>query len=298
MQRETLYRYKDIIADFDAFMRAIKSERIATVRWNPHKVSREELKEELEECFVSVEEVSWYRHAFRLSNAEKPGKTLAHILGHYYIQEESAMLAALVLNPEKHAYVLDMCAAPGGKTTQLSALMENKGTIVANDKSIPRLKSLVANVSRLACLNVAVTWNDASKITTKERFDYILVDAPCTAEGNLQNKITLMPKRVRESLSQLQRALLAKACELIKPKGTIVYCTCTFAPEENERVVSSIVREFDLKVLPIKIDVPHEKGVESFGNEEYGSEMKNTLRIYPHHLNSGGAYIAKLKKRG
>ena len=298
MQRETLYRYRDIISDFDAFMQAIKSERIITVRWNPHKVTRAELIEELKECFASVEEVGWYKHAFRLGKVEKPGKTLGHALGHYYIQEESAMLAALVLNPEKDSYVLDMCAAPGGKTTQLSALMENTGTIVANDKSIPRLKSLVANVSRLACLNVVVTWNDASKLATKERFDYILVDAPCTAEGNLQEKITLMPKRTRENLSRLQKALLRKACELVKPKGKIVYCTCTFAPEENERVVSSVVQEFDLKVLPLKLKVPYEKGLESFGSENYCSEMKNTARIYPHHLNSGGAYIAKLKKRG
>lgn len=298
MQRETLNRYKDIIGDFEAFMCAIKSKRTTTVRWNPYKVTKKELIEELEECFGEVEKVSWYEHAFRLSNAEKPGKTLYHAIGHYYIQEESAMLAALVLNPKKNSYMLDMCAAPGGKTTQLSALMENTGTIVANDKSIPRLKSLVANISRLGCLNVVVTWNDASKIVTKERFDYILLDAPCTAEGNLQNKITLMPKRVRESLSRLQKSLLAKACELTKPKGTIVYCTCTFAPEENERVVSSIAQEFNLKVLPIKLTIPHEKGLESFGSEHYGSEMRNTVRIYPHHLNSGGAYIAKLKKRG
>jgi NOL1/NOP2/sun family putative RNA methylase len=298
MQKETLYRYKDIISDFDAFLQAIRSERITTVRWNPHKVSRARLIEELEECFACVEPVRWYKHAFRLGYEEKPGKTLYHILGHYYIQEESAMIAALALNPRKHSVVLDMCAAPGGKTTQLSALMENTGTIIANDKAIPRLKSLVANVSRLACLNVSITWNDATKIQAKECFDYVLVDAPCTAEGNLQERITLMPRRMRESLSRLQRNLLAKACELVKPKGTIVYCTCTFAPEENERVVSSILEKYDVKLEPLKLKVPHAKGIESFGKEDYGNEMRKTARIYPHHLNSGGAYIAKLKKRG
>lgn len=298
MVKETLYRYKDIIPDFDTFLQAIKSRRITTVRWNPHKVARRELIEELKECFAHVESISWYKDGFRLGYVEKPGKTLYHALGHYYIQEESAMAAALALAPKKHSLVLDMCAAPGGKTTQLSALMENTGTVVANDKAIARLKSLVANVSRLACVNVIVSWNDATKLDTSERFDYVLVDAPCTAEGNLQNKITLMPRETRETLSSLQKALLKKACELTKPNGTIVYCTCTFAPEENERVVAAILEEQEVKIEKIGISVPHEKGLESFGKEFYGEELKKAIRIYPHHLNSGGAFIAKLKKKG
>ena len=293
-----MYRYRGIIDDFDAFTGALTSKRIVTVRWNPHKVSRNELIDELHASFEHVEDVKWNRYAFRLGYEEKPGKTLYHILGHYYIQEESAMVAATVLNPKKHATVLDMCAAPGGKTTQLSALMKNTGTIIANDRAIPRLKSLVANISRLACLNVAVTWNDATKISAGECFDYVLVDAPCTAEGNLHNSLFTAPEWRRESLSRLQKSLLSKACELAKPNGTIVYCTCTFAPEENERVVASILERCDVKLEPIKLTIPHEKGLECFERETYGAELKKTVRIYPHHLNSGGAYLAKLRKRG
>ena len=293
-----MYRYVDIIADFDAFLNALKSERITTVRWNPHKVSRKELIEELHSCFPHVEEVGWNKYAFRLGHEEKPGKTLYHLLGHYYVQEESAMVAATILNPKKHTKVLDMCAAPGGKTTQLSALMKNTGSIIANDRTIPRLKSLTSNVSRLACLNVSVTWNDATEINAKESFDYILVDAPCTAEGNLQGDLTLAPEWKRESLSRLQKNLLSKACELVKPNGTIVYCTCTFAPEENERVVASVLEKHNVKLEPVKLRVSHAKGLESFEREYYGNELKKTVRIYPHHLNSGGAYIAKLRKKG
>jgi len=295
MGRETLFRYKEIIPDFDAFLQAIKGPRNVTIRWNPHKITRERLLELLNESFEVVEEISWYESAFRLGPNDRPGKSLYHALGYYYVQEESAMVAPLVLDPKKNSIVLDMCAAPGGKTTQLSAIMENSGTIIANDKAIPRLKSLVSNVSRLGCLNVIVTWNDARFIEAKELFDYILLDAPCTAEGNLTD-IKLMPTHMRESLSRIQKALLAKAYDLAKPGATIVYCTCTFAPEENEQIVASILNSKNVRIESLHLKVPHEPGLESFGSQCYGSELKKAARIYPHHLNSGGAFIAKLRK--
>lgn len=295
MQNETLFRYKEIIPDFDAFLQAIKSPRDVTLRWNPHKIKREQLFDLLKSSFERVEPLKWYRNAFKLGPNDRPGKSIYHALGYYYVQEESAMAAPLVLAPKKSSVVFDMCAAPGGKTTHLSALMKNSGTIIANDRAIPRLKSLVSNVSRMGCINVVVTWNDARLIEAKELFDYVLVDAPCTSEGNLR-ELELMPKSVRESLSRLQKALLAKACDLAKPGATIVYCTCTFAPEENEEVVASVLCSKNVRLEPIRLKVPHEHGLESFGPEHYGSELKKAVRIYPHHLNSGGAFIAKLRK--
>ncbi|MCX8190138.1 MAG: RsmB/NOP family class I SAM-dependent RNA methyltransferase [Candidatus Diapherotrites archaeon] len=297
MEGETLLRYKDIIPDFDALIASINRPRDITIRWNPHKIERNQLFAMLRETFNEVHEIGWYNHAFKLGQNERPGKNFLHALGYYYVQEESAMVAPIVLAPSKNSFVLDMCAAPGGKTTQLSALMENSGTIIANDKAIPRLKSLVSNVSRLGCINVVVTWNDARNLSIKDCFDYVLLDAPCTAEGNLFKKIKLMPKFMRDSLTNLQKALLHKAIEIAKPGSTIVYCTCTFAPEENEGVIANILAKNLAKIEPVRIKIPHEKGLEYFGKNEYGGELKKAVRIYPYHLNSGGAFIAKLRKR-
>ncbi|MEM4662889.1 MAG: RsmB/NOP family class I SAM-dependent RNA methyltransferase [Candidatus Diapherotrites archaeon] len=297
MQTETVFRYKDIIPDFDKFLESIYKERDVTVRLNPHKISRKVLLDKLKSSFSEVKEIKWYEHAFKLGINDRPGKSLLHALGYYYVQEESAMVAPIVLDPKKNSTVLDMCAAPGGKTTQISGLMENTGTIVANDKAIPRLKSLVSNISRLGCINIIVTWNDARLLNVKDCFDYVLLDAPCTGEGNLFKEINLMPKGMRDSLARLQKTLLRKAIEAAKPNATIVYCTCTFAPEENEEVVSQVLAAETAKIEKINIDVPHEKGLECFNNKDYGTELRKAIRIYPYHLNSGGAFIAKLRKR-
>ncbi|MEM4598253.1 MAG: RsmB/NOP family class I SAM-dependent RNA methyltransferase [Candidatus Diapherotrites archaeon] len=297
MQRETLLRYKDIIPEFEALIDSINRPRDVTIRWNPHKIGRSELLAMLRDSFSEVKEIDWYGEAFKLGASDRPGKSLLHALGYYYVQEESAMVAPLVLEPAKGSFIFDMCAAPGGKTTQISALIENTGTIVANDKAIPRLKSLVSNVSRLGCLNVVITWNDARNLKLKDKFDYVLLDAPCTAEGNLFKETTLMPKFMRDSLTNVQKALLQKAIEFAKPGATIVYCTCTFAPEENEEVVASALDKGHIKIESVKVKVPHEKGIECFDKKDYGIELKKAVRIYPYHLNSGGAFIAKLRKR-
>ncbi|MFP4654571.1 MAG: SAM-dependent methyltransferase [Methanohalobium sp.] len=167
-----------------------------------------------------------------------------HWLGKYHVQEYVSGIPPLALNPEPGEKVVDMCAAPGSKTTQISTLMDNIGEILANDIQRNRIRSLLSNISRLGCVNVQVFERDGRNLPEEPKFDKVLVDAPCSAEGNARKNSDLINGAdidVITKLSKLQENLLEKAFRLWKNGGTIVYSTCTFAPEENEIVVSKFL---------------------------------------------------------
>ncbi len=289
-------KYKPIIDDWKAFKKACRRPAVRTIRRNRIK-ARESFEEELKDEFEDVEQSSWNSDLYRLKETELPGKTLMHWMGEYYVQEESAALPVEALNPQEGEKILDMCAAPGGKTTQIASNMENRGDIIANDSSGKRLQSLHANVYRTGSASITVTNYDGRQIPEDEKFDRILVDAPCSGEGDrCRRDFKEASEKDIEGLADLQKQLMDKASNLLKEKGTLVYSTCTITPRENEAVVKKTLEQTELDLEKIKTDAPHQRGVQEFQNRIFGEEINKTLRIYPHHLDSGVIFVARFRK--
>jgi NOL1/NOP2/sun family putative RNA methylase len=289
-------RYKTMIDNWQKFREECQKEARQTVRKNPLK-SRENFEEKLREDFPEAQRSEWNPEIFRLNSEKTAGKSALHWLGEYYVQEESASLPVEVLNPQPGDKALDMCAAPGGKSTQMAAKMKNQGLLISNDDNRQRLKSLHANIYRTGAAASRVTNYDGRQIPKEEKHDKILVDAPCSGEGNnARRSFRAASEADRESLSEVQQKLLENAEKLLKTGGEIVYSTCTFAPEENEAVVEKVLEETDLELKNIETDAPHVRGVESFQGRSFDFQTSKTVRIYPHHLRSGGIFVARFGK--
>ncbi|PSH00133.1 MAG: hypothetical protein BRC28_01015 [Nanohaloarchaea archaeon SW_4_43_9] len=289
-------QYKPLIDDWQAFKHACKRPALSTVRKNSIRAGKN-FEERLKERFDEVEQSGWNSEVFRLPGEKTPGKSMMHWLGEYYVQEESASLPVQALNPEKDERILDMCAAPGGKTTQIASKMENDGEIVANDDSSRRLKSLHANIYRTGSASVSVTNYDGRRIQENRKYDRILLDAPCTGEGDrARRKFEPADQYEKKNLSELQKQLGEKAETLLKEGGKMVYSTCTINPQENEEVVEYLLENTGLQLEKIEMNPDHRKGVNSFEGNQYGQEMNKTVRIYPHHFESGVIYVAKFRK--
>lgn len=288
--------YKPLIDEWEEFKETCKKPALSAIRKNRIRAGRD-FEERLEGWFDDVEKSGWNPEVFRLRGEKTPGKSVMHWLGEYYVQEESASLPVEALNPQEGEKILDMCAAPGGKTTQIASKIENKGSIVANDDSSQRLKSLHANVYRTGSASVSVTNYDGRRIPENQKFDRILLDAPCTGEGDRARR-NFMPAETheKENLSELQKQLGEKAETLLKPGGTMVYSTCTINPQENEEVVEHLLENTGLELERIDLEADHARGVEGFEDKQYSREISKTVRIYPHHLESGVIYVAKFVK--
>lgn len=237
------------------------------------------------------------------------GRSLEHMLGYYYVQELASMLPALSFGTKikPGQRILDLAASPGSKTTQIAAKMENKGTLIANDISVSRIKILASNAERCGVANLILTKKEGASLCKnleklKIYFDKILIDAPCSGEGTLRTA----PKTGKmwnihtvRKLSRIQKNLVANAIKILKPGGEIIYSTCTHAPEENEEVIDFTLRNFkNINVKNISLPVKFRKGLTKWQDKTYLNDVKKTCRIYPHDNNTEGFFIAKLKKKG
>ena len=286
-------KYKPIIDDWQAFKQEVDNHPVNAVRKNILK-SGPKFEQRLGERF-DYEKADWNEDIYRIKT-ESPGKSLLHWRGEYYVQEESATLPVEVLDPRPGEKVLDMCAAPGGKTTQIAAKMDNKGLVVANDESGQRMKSLHANVYRTGSVIADATNYDA-RFLPEERFDRILVDAPCSGEGDrYRETFEAVDEEDSRGLADLQFQLLEKASNMVEKEGTVVYSTCTITPLENEAVVDRAVEETGLELVDIETEIEHVRGVNGFEDLEFDHDMERTVRVYPHHLNSGAIFVAKFRK--
>lgn len=236
-----------------------------------------------------------------LEGEELAGKTLQHLMGMYYIQSLSSMIPPIVLNPRHNELVLDLCAAPGSKTTQLAEMMENRGTLVSNEISVERVKTLVHNIDRMNLINTGVL-NKQGELLSRvysNYFDKILVDAPCSALGVLQKKqeVSRWWNEERVSvLSAIQIKLLISAVKMLKPGGEIVYSTCTLTPEENELIINLVLNKYPVEILDIELPVNASEGITLYKNEKLHSGLSRARRILPWEVNSEGFFIAKLRK--
>ena len=225
------------------------------------------------------------------------GATTEFLLGYYYIQDISSCIAVEALDIKRNSTVLDMASAPGGKTTLIAQKMDNTGCIVAIEPLPYRTKSLLFNLARCGVINTAVYQIDATICQSLNvSFDRILLDAPCSGEGVIWKDTSRKTSRSPDDISQcsfLQEKLLEAGLRVLKPGGIIVYSTCSFAPEENEHIVNSILDKFDVKVQPLPFGT---EGLTVFGSKAFSKELKFTVRLYPHIDNSMGFYIARLRK--
>ncbi len=297
-------RYRKILGReasifFDYCMKPLKK----SIRINTLKIDRDKCLDMIQRRGWKIKQIPWYENGFWVEDKsdEQLGNTLEHFLGYYYVQEASSMIPPVVLQPEEHDFVLDLAAAPGSKTSQLAEMMKNKGCIVANDIQIQRIKVLRFNLEKLGVINAVVTRMDGRKFAKfRERFDKVLLDAPCSSEGIIRKDWKALSRwntRFIKEMARLQRRLIDAAALTVKKNGTIVYSTCTLAPEENEAVVDYAVRRHGLVVEKIKVKgLKAREGIVEWEGKVFDESVRNCLRVWPQDNDSEGFFVAKLVK--
>lgn len=276
------------------------------IRVNRLKSSRDILKTSLEVNYgISTEPIPGVPDALLITEDKQGllGKTIEHISGLYYIQSLSSMLPPLVLNPSEDDIVLDLCAAPGSKTTELGELMNNRGTLISNEIQNDRLRMLVYNIERMNLINTGVIHSKGELLSKvyADHFDKVLVDAPCSGLGIVQKKGEVgdwWSKERAERLGELQLRLLIAAVKMTTPGGEIVYSTCTLTVEENEMVLDTVLRKYPIEVVDITLPFNAEDGIITYGEIKLNPQLKKAKRILPWQSGSEGFFIIKLKKTG
>jgi NOL1/NOP2/sun family putative RNA methylase len=297
---ETLERYRPIVDDFDAFLAACERPLPSAVRVNTIKASTERVTAALDAEGVGWEQADWNDRVLTV-DTDRPGNTWPYFHGWVQGQEEVSSLPAVVLDPDPGERVWDACAAPGSKTTHLAALMDDTGTLVANDNNLGRLSALRSNAERLGVTNVAVTNRDARNFSLKpfdgDPFDRALVDVPCSCEGTIRKNPDTFDEWTMNhvhSVAGVQKGILRRAVQATRVGGTVVYATCTFAPEENEAALNHAISEEDCRLVEMDLDIEHAPGVTEWEGERYDESVRNAARIYPHFQDTGGFFVAKL----
>lgn len=297
--------------DLEEYLKILKVDSVRSIRCNKLKISPEKLKENLEKKGWKISQpFKNYPELMIVENNLSPGelgRSLEHLLGYYYVQEIASMLPIICLEPKDKESVLDLCASPGSKTTQIAAELNNHGLIIANEPQMDRLRILASNLERCGVTNAIITRKDGRSMCKNLKgagmeFDKILVDAPCSGEGTLRSsqKTYLMWNiKTIQNLPKIQERLFSEAFEILKVGGEIVYSTCTHAPEENEGVVNSILEKFGDRIKIEKIELPLKKirlGLIEWQGKKYSKEVKNCARIYPHDNNTEGFFISKFRR--
>ncbi len=292
--------------DFESFRKIVHTGPRNFIRCNTLKISPKKLlgklrkRWDVEQLFKDFPEIMLV--LTDLGPGEL-GNAIEHLLGYFYVQEVSSMMSVLALDPKPGEFVLDLCASPGSKTTQISARMKNKGTIIANDKDLNRVKILAANLERAGVSNAIVTRNDGVQLCEKFakkgwKFDKILLDVPCSGEGTLRSspKTFLMWNfKVVNKLAREQKKLFASAIKCLKVGGEMVYSTCTHAPEENEEVIDFALKNFPVEIQRAKLPLKCRPGLKTWEGRKFNEGAEKACRIYPQDNDSEGFFVTKLR---
>lgn len=296
-----LTRYRDLVDEYEAFRAACARPLPTVVRVNPIAVDPDRVVTAYREAGIGVRRLE-YHPGLLVLDTDSPGNTWPYVQGWVHGQEAVSALPVDVLSPEPTGVVLDMCAAPGSKTTQLAGHQRDRGTIVANDVDLGRLSALRSNCDRLGVTSAIVTNRDGRHLDATaldvDAFDAVLVDAPCSCEGTVRkNPDTFDDWSLEyvESVSAVQTALLENAVDQTRVGGRVVYSTCTFAPEENEAVVDAVLESRACRVVDVSVPVTHVDGVTEWGSETYEPTVQHSVRVYPHHNDTGGFFLAVLE---
>jgi len=303
MGTNVLSRYEPLVEASAAFRAACERPLPAVVRVNTIKADPDRAVRALRAGGVGVERRGW--HAGLLEpDTDRPGNTWPYVHGWIHGQEEVSAVPPLVLDPAPGETVLDACAAPGSKASQLSALMDDRGLLVANDDSLGRLAPLRSNLDRLGVTCAAVTNRDAREMDLDalgvDAVDRALVDAPCTCEGTIRKNPDALEDWSHGYLDRVagtQKGILRRAVQLTRPGGTVVYATCTFAPEENEAVLDHVLAREDCELADFEVPLAHSPGVTEWDGEQFDPAVARAKRFYPHQNDTGGFFVAKLEVR-
>ena len=298
--QEAFQRYREVIPDWERFLEAVATPEPTALRARTLRMEPEVLRHRLDDQGFAPEPVPGLPGYLTLrARPRSVARTLEHWLGFLNVQQSVMGLPPRALEPRPGERVLDLCAAPGGKASHMAELMEDRGTLVAVDPAEKRLRGFLGNLYRLLHPNVLVVAADGRELPDGVGFDRVLADVPCSAEGNARRKGRPPRRTVKfeRYVTQLQERLLTRAVDLVRPGGVVVYSTCTFAPEENEAVVSRVLANRPVDVEPIPLDQPHAPGLTAFQGEEFDPRLADAWRVYPHHLDSGGLFMVRLRRR-
>ncbi len=301
----SLGRYREIVGDWEAFCDALARPLPSCVWTNTLLTTPEALVQWFERCGVSAQPLSWCGDAFTLQGASeaRAGTLLPFLSGLCHIQEEASLLASAAMRAQPGERVLDMCAAPGGKTAHMAVQMRNTGTLVANDRAVGRLRAMSAIIARLGLLNVTTMAHDATRLPRAVgRFDRVLADVPCSCEGTSRKNGEVLQRlkhQAPDALASTQQAILTRALKLARPGGHVIYSTCAYAPEENELVVQGAMEAFGrerVALVPLGLDFVGAPGLDHWGGRALDPSLRLAMRVYPHQLDTGGFFIARLQR--
>jgi NOL1/NOP2/sun family putative RNA methylase len=273
------------------------------IRVNTTKIGVDALLRRLEDWELSS--VPWCDEGFWIEHAEEDrhdiGNLLEHILGYVYVQSGPSMIPPIVLEAEPGMKVLDMCAAPGSKATQLGQMVGDDGVVVANDSNKGRLTALGINAQRLGLSNIVVTNMQGEDLADDDLYDRVLVDAPCSGTGTVMKShqsLQMWSESLVGRMKGIQRVLIRKGFELLRPGGTMVYSTCTLQPEENEQVLNEFLEEYEAaSSQPISLPLNRVEPVRSWKGNSF-DHVDDALRIHPSDNGTEGFFVAKIRKKG
>lgn len=287
--------------EYDEYKNCLDNDMFHGIRINTSKISVEDF---LKINPFHLTPVPWTENGFYYDEKlDKPSKHPYYFAGLYYIQEPSAMTPAAVIPIDEGDRVLDICAAPGGKSTELAAKLNNTGILVSNDISASRAKALLKNLEVFGVGNSLIISEAPYKLSERfyEYFDKILIDAPCSGEGMFRKSnsmITAWENNGNQLFADLQRSILDEAVKMLKPGGRLLYSTCTFAPLENEKSIEYLLS------LDDRLSIEKFDKYEGFddGHPEWSdtnnSELKKCARLWPHKISGEGHFVCLIKKDG
>ncbi len=286
---------------FPEYVKSFQEKRVYGLRVNRNKITPEQFEKI---CPFPIKKIPWIDNGYYYAGEEKPAKHPYYYAGLYYLQEPSAMTPASRLPIEPEDVVLDICAAPGGKSTELGARLAREGLLVTNDISNSRAKALLKNVELFGIDNVCVMSEAPYKMAPvfHEFFDKILVDAPCSGEGMFRKDQTVMrawTPQSNETFSKLQREILDQVIGMLKPGGMLLYSTCTFSPMENEQTVAYVMEQYpEMTLVKPEWYEGFSEGRTDVIDSPHADEMSKCIRIWPHKMEGEGHFVAMFQKAG
>ena len=293
-------KMKELLQDeYDEYIACYEEPRYYGLRVNTNKISVEEFKEI---CPFEIRQIPWIENGFYYDGDKVvPSKHPFYFAGLYYLQEPSAMTPANRLPIKPGDKVLDVCAAPGGKATELGAKLNGSGVLIANDISNSRAKGLLKNIEVFGIGNVLVLSEEPGKLENyfPEYFDKILIDAPCSGEGMFRKDkkmVKAWEEHGPEFFANIQKSIILQAARMLKPGGMMLYSTCTFDGRENEGMIEHLLNTYpEFKILEM---TPYEgfvAGIPSLTSSK-NEDFKKTVRIFPHKMQGEGHFLALLQK--
>lgn len=297
-------RYQELLHErYDEFINYSFTFPRKAIRINTLKIDIQSCKSRLEALGWVLEQVPWFEASFWIHHTtgrRDIGSTIEHALGYFYVQDPASLIPPLALDPKPGEHILDTCAAPGSKTTQIAQLMNNKGKIVANELTGSRIAALGINLQRCGVQCCIINRSDANRIPKSMQFDKIMVDGPCSGTGTIRKSpktILMWNPALIKRLARIQLTMLRNAYKHLKPGGTLVYSTCTLEPDENEGVVSAFLQEHsDMDVADIQLNINRSPAILTFEGEIYDPRVSKSLRIYPQDNNTEGFFVCKMTK--